>query len=111
MKKNEFTPLEIPIYHRRTRFLTGFTSFQRKVFKIVSKIPLGQTRSYQWVARRIGRPKASRAVGQVLKHNPYPLIIPCHRVIKSNGSLGGYTLGKKIKRALLKLERELASVI
>ncbi len=83
------------------------TNFQIKVFKIVSKIPLGQTRSYQWVARRINRPRAYRAVAQALNKNPWLITIPCHRVINSDGSLGGYVLGKNKKRELLKQELEI----
>lgn len=87
------------------------TSFAKKVYRVVLTIPLGEVRTYKWVARKIGKPKAIRAVGEALKHNPYPLIIPCHRVIKSDGSLGGYVLGKKAKKTLLKLEKELVSVV
>ena len=68
---------------------------------------MGQVRSYAWIARRIGHSKAQRAVGQALKKNPFPLIIPCHRVIKSDGSIGGYALGEKVKKLLLDLERKL----
>lgn len=84
-----------------------FTKFEKKVLKIVSTIPIGQTRSYKWVAKKIGKPKAVRAVGQVLKKNPFPLLIPCHRVIKNNGSVGGYSLGLDIKRRLLTLEKNI----
>lgn len=84
-----------------------FTEFERKVLKIVSTIPLGQTRSYKWVAKKAGRPKAVRAVGQVLKKNPFPILIPCHRVIENNGSIGGYSLGKKVKQSLLTLEKRI----
>lgn len=86
------------------------TGFQKKVFRVVAKIPLGQTRSYQWVAKKIGNPKAVRAVGQALKSNPYPLLIPCHRVIHQDGSLGGYC-GKaesNRKRKLLAIEQSIA---
>ena len=88
------------------------TSFQWDVLKATLQIPLGKTRSYQWVAQKIGRPKAVRAVGQALRHNPYPLIIPCHRVIKSDGALGGYAgqMGPR-KQKLLQLEQEIASKI
>ncbi|MBI5145432.1 MAG: methylated-DNA--[protein]-cysteine S-methyltransferase, partial [Candidatus Omnitrophica bacterium] len=79
----------------------------KKVYKAVLSIPLGETRSYKWVAKKAGRPHASRAVGQVLKSNPYPLIIPCHRVIESSGKLGGYSRGKKNKSLLLNLERQI----
>lgn len=83
------------------------TSFALKVYKVVLSIPIGEVRTYKWVARKIGSPRAYRAVGQVLKNNPYPLIIPCHRVIKSNGKLGGYARGKKTKKTLLELERQI----
>ena len=85
------------------------TSFEWDVLTATLSVPLGQTRSYQWIAEKIGRPKAVRAVGQALRNNPYPLIIPCHRVIKSDGKLGGYA-GKfdGKKASLLKLEQEIA---
>ncbi len=82
-------------------------SFDIKVLKEVSKIPLGEVRSYGWIARKIKHPHAQRAVGVSLKKNPYPLIIPCHRVIKSDGSLGGYSLGVKFKKILLDLEMKI----
>lgn len=104
MKQNKLTPLD-------RKHLTGLTDFQKRVLKITSCIPLGQVRSYQWLARKIGKPKAVRAVGQALKKNPYPIIIPCHRVIKSNGSLGGYAKGKELKRKLLLLEKYIAEII
>jgi methylated-DNA-[protein]-cysteine S-methyltransferase len=84
------------------------TPFARKVYKAVMKIPLGQVRSYKWVAGQAGKPKAARAVGQVLKHNPYPLLIPCHRVVGGNNKLGGYVFGLKNKKLLLDLENELS---
>ena len=71
-------------------------------------IPLGEVRSYKWVAKRAGRAKAYRAVGQILKNNPYPLIIPCHRVIESSKKLGGYSRGIKNKKLLLDLEEGIA---
>jgi methylated-DNA-[protein]-cysteine S-methyltransferase len=88
------------------------TAFEGQVLKATLTIPLGQTRTYRWVANKIGRPKAVRAVGQALRRNPYPLIIPCHRVIKSDGSLGAY-VGKfdGRKKRLLELEREIAGHI
>ncbi|MDD5167082.1 MAG: methylated-DNA--[protein]-cysteine S-methyltransferase [Candidatus Omnitrophica bacterium] len=83
------------------------TPFTRRVYQAVLSIPLGQVRTYKWVAKKIGSPKACRAVGQVLKRNPYPLIIPCHRVIASSGKIGGYSRGKKTKEILLNLERQI----
>lgn len=86
------------------------TPFAKKVYKVVSKIPLGEVRTYKWVARKIGRPKAYRAVGQVLRNNPYPLLIPCHRIISSCGRVGGYIWGKRIKRVILNLERQIKNL-
>ena len=84
------------------------TKFQWKVLAVTAKIPLGETRSYKWVAQQAGCPKASRAVGQALRRNPYPLIIPCHRVIKEDGSLGGYAGGPGKKKAkLLAMEQKI----
>lgn len=80
------------------------TSFQRDVLLIVSKIPKGQVRSYKWVAKKIGHPSAFRAVGQVLRRNPSPFIIPCHRVVKNDYRLGGFIFGKNAKMELLSNE-------
>jgi len=81
------------------------TSFAKKVYRAVLSIPLGEVRSYKWVAKKAGSPGAFRAVGQILKRNPYPIIIPCHRVIKSDSKLGGYALGLKRKKWILDLEK------
>ncbi|MCX5708305.1 MAG: MGMT family protein [Candidatus Omnitrophica bacterium] len=83
------------------------TPFAKKVYKIVSVIPIGEVRTYKWVARKAGKPKASRAVGQILKRNHYPLIIPCHRVINSNNKIGGYVFGVNKKKLLLDMEKEI----
>lgn len=83
------------------------TPFTRKVYKAVLRIPLGEVRSYKWVAKQAGSPGASRAVGQILKHNPWPLIIPCHRVVKSDNDIGGYSRGVLKKKRLLDLESKL----
>ncbi|MER3400213.1 MAG: cysteine methyltransferase [Thermoflexus sp.] len=80
------------------------TSFQRRVWVETAQIPYGQTRTYAELARRLGRPGATRAVGQALGANPLPLLIPCHRVIAADGRLGGYTGGVHVKRWLLALE-------
>lgn len=88
------------------------TPFARKVYKVVLTIPLGEVRTYKWVAQKIGRPRAVRAVGRALKDNPFPLIIPCHRVVKSGGLLGGYAFGgKKNKKFLIELERNLRIIL
>ncbi|MBF0478335.1 MAG: MGMT family protein [Candidatus Omnitrophica bacterium] len=82
------------------------TKFQWRVLEAALTIPLGETRTYQWVADQLGKPKAVRAVGQALRRNPYPLIIPCHRVIKSDGQLGGYEGGPCDRKAeLLEIEK------
>jgi O-6-methylguanine DNA methyltransferase len=85
------------------------TDFEWQVLRVALTIPVGQTRSYQWVAKTMGAPKAARAVGQALRKNPYPLIIPCHRVVKSDGTPGGYA-GKMDgqKRKLLAIEQDIA---
>ncbi|MDP2905824.1 MAG: MGMT family protein [Candidatus Omnitrophota bacterium] len=86
------------------------TKFELRVYQAVLTIPFGQTRTYKWVAEKIGCPGASRAVGQALKRNPYPLIIPCHRVIKGDNSLGGYSGagGARKKMRLLDLEKKIS---
>jgi methylated-DNA-[protein]-cysteine S-methyltransferase len=81
------------------------TPFQLEVWRRLSDIPYGETISYGELARRIGRPKASRAVGLANGTNPIPIVIPCHRVIGSNGQLTGYGGGLPIKERLLALER------
>lgn len=81
------------------------TPFQLKVWKLLCEIPYGETISYGELARRAGNPKASRAVGLANGSNPIPIIIPCHRVIGSNGKLTGYGGGLPIKEKLLALER------
>jgi len=81
------------------------TPFAGRVYGVVSKIPLGRVRSYKWVAQKAGSPGAYRAVGTILKNNPYPLIIPCHRVVKNDLNPGGYVLGIKNKKMLLDLEK------
>lgn len=84
-----------------------YTTFQRRVFEAVSGIPFGQRRSYKWVAQKAGCPRAVRAVASALKKNEDLFVVPCHRVVKADGSIGGYVLGKRIKKMLLDLEKEL----
>lgn len=81
------------------------TPFQRRVWSAVAAIPYGETRSYGAIAKQIGAPDAVRAVGAANGQNPWPIIVPCHRVIGSDGSLTGYGGGLPIKRALLEFER------
>jgi len=81
------------------------TIFQRKVWEKISEIPYGELRSYKWIANKIGNPDAVRAVGNAVGKNPVPPIIPCHRVIRSDGKLGGFSSGIPLKKWLLKLEK------
>jgi methylated-DNA-[protein]-cysteine S-methyltransferase len=89
--------------------LSGATSFQRQVWETIRLIPYGDTRSYEWVGKQIGKPRAARAVGQALARNQLPIIIPCHRVVNSDGRLGGFSGGLEMKSRLLKLEAEVTS--
>jgi len=84
--------------------LTGGTVFQKRVWKAMLKIPYGETRSYGWLARQVGGKNKARAVGAACGANPIPIIIPCHRVIREDGTLGGYGGGLSMKRKLLKIE-------
>jgi O-6-methylguanine DNA methyltransferase len=84
--------------------LSTLTPFERDVLAKTSEIPRGEVRPYGWVAAEIGRPRAVRATGSALAHNPIPLLIPCHRVVKSDGALGNYGLGTSMKEALLRFE-------
>jgi O-6-methylguanine DNA methyltransferase len=85
--------------------LRGLSEFERAVLLKALEIPRGQVRPYGWIAREIGRPKAVRAVGTALGHNPIPLFIPCHRVVRSDGHLGQYSLGgTAAKRVMLAAE-------
>ncbi len=80
------------------------TPFQKRVYSRLLQIPYGSTISYQELAKRVGNPKASRAVGNANGKNPIAIIIPCHRVIAKNGSMGGFSGGLDIKKKLLELE-------
>jgi methylated-DNA-[protein]-cysteine S-methyltransferase len=105
--KDAATQLEEYFAGERTGFdipmeLDG-TEFQREVWAELSRIPYGETISYGELARRVGRPRGPRAVGQANGRNPIAIIVPCHRVVASNG-IGGYGGGLPLKRALLTLE-------
>tara|TARA_B100000686_G_scaffold83885_1_gene90662 strand:- start:54 stop:329 length:276 start_codon:yes stop_codon:yes gene_type:complete len=82
------------------------TEFQIEVWKELSKIPKGEVRTYKQIAKSIGKPKSSRAVANACAKNTYPIVIPCHRVIRSDGTIGGYSGqgGVKLKKELLKKE-------
>lgn len=90
---------DIPIQH------SSASDFFSKVMAIIEEIPYGQTITYKDIAKSINRPKAPRAVGMVCNRNPLPIIIPCHRVIATSGSLTGYKGGVEIKKQLLELEK------
>ncbi|MBM3906864.1 MAG: methylated-DNA--[protein]-cysteine S-methyltransferase [Gemmatimonadetes bacterium] len=84
------------------------TSFQRLVWEELRRIPRGATRSYREIAERIGRPTAARAVAQACARNPIAVVVPCHRVVRDSGELGGYRWGVERKQALLNAERAAA---
>ncbi len=85
--------------------LSGLPRFRRRVLEVARRIPFGEVRRYAWLARRIGRPRAARAVGTALARNPVPLLVPCHRVLRSDGSVSGYLFGVRVKEALLGFEQ------
>lgn len=96
---------EKPLFSFELDFL-GSTLFQRMVWSETYKIPYGSVRTYGCIAEMIGKPKTARAVGNALGRNPFPIVVPCHRVIKKNGELGGFSapMGINLKAKLLKLE-------
>lgn len=81
-----------------------FTPFERAVWAAMREIPYGETRSYRWLAEKVGKPRASRAVGNACGKNPFLIVQPCHRVVGSGGTLGGFSSGLALKKALLRLE-------
>ena len=84
--------------------LTAGTGFQRRVWRAIRLIPYGRLRSYKWVAMRMGGARYARAVGHALGANPVPVIVPCHRVVSHDASLGGFSGGLRNKRRFLRLE-------
>ena len=86
--------------------LSAGTRFQIAAWQTARQIAYGAVQSYSWIAREIGKPKAARAVGQAMGANPVSIIVPCHRVVRSDGELGGYSGGLNWKRQLLALERQ-----
>lgn len=96
---------------RRDRFemsldLSRATAFQKKAYQAMSAIPFGQVRTYRWLAEKVGNPRAVRAAGSANAHNRWPIVIPCHRIVGSDGRLTGFSApgGLDLKAALLKLE-------
>ena len=98
-----FSGLKVDFGKYKVKIIEG-TPFQRKVWRGIRTVPYGQTRSYKWLAQKVGNPLSVRAVGNACGKNPLPIIIPCHRIIASNGSLGGFSGGVKLKRQLLRNE-------
>jgi methylated-DNA-[protein]-cysteine S-methyltransferase len=94
-KRNGFTQM--------IKLLSG-TEFEKKVWLSLEHVPFGETRTYKWIAEKIGFPAATRAVGNALSKNPVPIVLPCHRIIESDGSIGGYSSGVTLKRRLLEME-------
>ncbi|MDD4184195.1 MAG: methylated-DNA--[protein]-cysteine S-methyltransferase [Candidatus Izemoplasmatales bacterium] len=103
---------EIDQYLRKTRREFSFPyelvaiGFQLEVLSALRNVPYGEKITYKQLAESIGSPRAFRAVGNACKKNPLPILIPCHRVIKSDGSIGGYAGGEEVKKHLLDLERD-----
>jgi O-6-methylguanine DNA methyltransferase len=84
--------------------LSDLTEFEQNALRTIGAIPRGEVRTYEWVARAVGRPKAVRAVGNVMATNPIPFLLPCHRVVPTSGGIGNYAFGAAMKRSLLAAE-------
>jgi len=100
----EYFSKERKMFSLQTKFLTG-TDFQKKIWNELNNITYGKTSTYKEITSKIQYNNAFRAVGSAISQNPIPIIIPCHRVINSNGCLGGFSLGIKVKKYLLDLEK------
>lgn len=85
------------------KYITG-TDFEQKIWSAICKVPYGMQETYLNIAKKIGHPKASRAVGNALGKNPIPVVVPCHRIIRLDGKIGGFTAGVKVKKMFLSLE-------
>lgn len=90
--------------------LSQGTAFQRQVWRMLLRVPYGKLRSYQWIAARVGGPQYARAVGNAVGANPIPIVIPCHRIVAHDASLGGFSGGLPMKRKLLSLEGTLTQL-
>ncbi len=86
-------------------YMNGISTFTQSVLAVLKKIPYGELKTYKWVARQLGNDSKARAVGRALHSNPFPVILPCHRIIKSGGELGGFASGMKWKVRLLNIEK------
>lgn len=94
-----------------SNILKEYTHFERRVYQEVSTIGFGEVRTYKEIAKRLRCPLAYRAVGNALKKNPLPFIIPCHRVIKSNRDIGGFVYGERTKKRLLQFEKDFSKKV
>lgn len=90
--------------------LSGGTAFQRRVWRTLLNVPYAKLRSYQWVAARVGGPQYARAVGNAVGANPLPIVVPCHRIVAQDATLGGFSGGLPTKRKLLTLEGTLSQL-
>ena len=90
--------------------LSRGTPFQRRVWRVLQRVPYGKLRSYQWIASRVGGRQYARAVGSAVGANPLPVVIPCHRIVAQDASLGGFSCGLPMKRKLLTLEGTLSKL-
>ena len=90
--------------------LSNGTAFQRQVWRVLQRVPYGKLRSYQWIAARVGGPQYARAVGNAVGANPIPIVIPCHRIVAQDATLGGFSGGVSMKRKLLSLEGTLTQL-
>jgi methylated-DNA-[protein]-cysteine S-methyltransferase len=88
--------------------LSRGTAFQRRVWRTLQRVPFGKLRSYQWIAARVGGQRYARAVGNAVGANPLPIVLPCHRIVAQDASLGGFSCGLPMKRKLLTLEGTLS---
>lgn len=91
--------------------LRGLSDFQQSVLEVCATIPAGDVRPYGWIAEEINKPGATRAVGTALGSNPIPFLIPCHRVVRSDGSVGSYAFGSEMKRDLLVSEGAISGTV
>ena len=93
------------LYHISMKVKTGHTGIvDQDVYVLLSKIPSGKVSTYGDIARALGHPKAARAIGRIIANNPNPISIPCHRVVKSSGEIGGFAYGEQMKREILEKE-------
>lgn len=93
-----------PVSFNEPLDMSNATDFQRRVWEVTRRIPWGQTLTYGQIAQRVGSPRAARAVGQVMAHNPWPVIVPCHRVVGHDGRLTGFGGGLAMKQRMLDME-------